>query len=291
MKQGMGAVLRVESDTEGPAPSSRFPGFHKLTLEQRLAELERRFGLSKEDLELLRSAETLPLATANTMIENAVGTFSLPLGLGLNLLVNGRDYVVPMAVEEPSVVAAVSFAAKIVREAGGFTADADEPLMIGQVQVTRYGDPDERRARRSARTRSRSSRWPTASTRRCCGGAAGRARSRSGCCPAPEGSRGEPLLVVHLLIDTQEAMGANLINTMAEGVAPLIEQITGGHVYLRILSNLADRRLARASCRIPLEALADFDLPGAGDRRGHQRRPAASPGPTRTARPPTTRAS
>ncbi|HZX42689.1 MAG TPA: hypothetical protein VFE93_12690, partial [Myxococcaceae bacterium] len=96
MKQGTGAVLRVDSDVEGQAPSSRFPGFHKLTLDQRLTELERRFGLSKEDLELLRSAETLPLATANTMIENAVGTFSLPLGLGLNLQVNGRDYLVPM---------------------------------------------------------------------------------------------------------------------------------------------------------------------------------------------------
>src|SRR6185503_19329338 len=99
-------------------------------------------GLSSEDLELLRSAETLPLGTANTMIENAVGTFSLPLGVGLNLRVNGRDYLVPMAVEEPSVVAAVSFAAKIVREAGGFAAEADPPRMIGQVQLTQYGDPE-----------------------------------------------------------------------------------------------------------------------------------------------------
>ena len=142
MKQGTGAVLRVDAGT-ADTPSSRFPGFHKLSLEQRLAELERRYGLSKEDLELLRSAETLPLGTANTMIENAVGTFSLPLGLGLNLQVNGRDYLVPMAVEEPSVVAAVSFAAKIVREAGGFSADADDSMMIGQVQVTRFGDPAE----------------------------------------------------------------------------------------------------------------------------------------------------
>ena len=261
MKQGTGAVLRVDGGPGEQTPSSRFPGFHKLTLEQRLAELERRFGLSKEDLELLRSAETLPLGTANTMIENAVGTFSLPLGLGLNLQVNGRDYVVPMAVEEPSVVAAVSFAAKIVREAGGFTADSDEPLMIGQVQVTRYGDPtiaaEKIRAHKEQILALANSFHPSMQRR---GGGARDVEVRL--LPAPEGSRGEPLLVVHLVIDTQEAMGANLINTMAEGVAPLIEQITGGHVYLRILSNLADRRLARASCQIPLEALADFDMPG-----------------------------
>jgi len=195
------------------------------------------------------------------MIENAVGTFSLPLGLGLNLTVNGRDYVVPMAVEEPSVVAAVSFANKIVREAGGFSAEADESLMIGQVQVTRYGDPTaatEKILAAKDQILALANSFHPDMVRR--GGGARDVEVRM--LPPPEGPRGEPLLIVHVLIDTQEAMGANLINTVAEGIAPLIEQVTGGKVYCRILSNLADRRLARAFCRIPVPLLADFDLTG-----------------------------
>jgi hydroxymethylglutaryl-CoA reductase len=261
-----GAVLRVDVE-QGEGISSRFPGFHKLTLEQRLSELQRRYALTAEELELLRTGDTLPIETANQMIENAVGAFSLPLGLGLNLKVNGRDYAVPMAVEEPSVVAAVTFAAKIVRGAGGFSADADDPLMIGQVQVTRYGDPtiaaEKIRDHKEQILALANSFHPSMQRR---GGGARDIEVRL--LPAPEGARGEPIMVVHLLIDTQEAMGANLINTMAEGVAPLIEQITGGHVYLRILSNLADRRLARASCRIPVDALADFDMTGADIAEG-----------------------
>src|SRR5499427_5687533 len=241
--------------------TSRLAGFYKLPIAERLNQISRMFRLTVEELALLQTPGSLHPDVANHMIENAIGTFSLPLGLGLNLQVNGRDYVVPMAVEEPSVVAAVSFAAKIVREAGGFTADADDPLMIGQVQVTRYGDPtiaaEKIRAHKEQILALANSFHPSMQRR---GGGARDVEVRL--LPAPEGSRGEPLLVVHLLIDTQEAMGANLINTMAEGVAPLIEQITGGHVYLRILSNLADRRLARASCQIPLDTLADFDMSG-----------------------------
>ena len=257
-----GALARNSVAPHEPRPSSRLPGFHKLTLKQRLDHLARSHGLSEEELATLHSPGPLPIATANSMIENAVGTFSLPLGLGLNLLVNGRDYLVPMAVEEPSVVAAVSFAAKIVREAGGFEAEADESLMVGQVQVTGYGDPTEAMERILAHREQilalANSFHPSMQRR---GGGATEVEVRV--LPAPEGARGEPLLIVHLLIDTQEAMGANLINTMAEGVAPLIEQITGGRVYLRILSNLSDRRLARATCRIPIAALADFDMDGA----------------------------
>jgi hydroxymethylglutaryl-CoA reductase len=166
-----------------------------------------------------------------------------------------------MAVEEPSVVAAVSFAAKIVREAGGFIAEADDSMMIGQVQVTRYGDPSEASrkllAGRDQILALANSFHPQLLRR---GGGAKDIEVRV--LPAPEGLRGEPLLILHVLIDTQEAMGANLVNTVAEGIAPLVQQITGGKVYLRILSNLADRRLARASCRIPVPLLADFDFPG-----------------------------
>src|SRR5688572_150149 len=240
--------------------TSRLSGFHKLPMEQRLEKLALMLRLSTEELQLLGAGALRP-DLANQMIENAVGTFSLPLGLGLNFTINGRDYLVPMVVEEPSVVAAVSFAAKIVREAGGFTADADPSMMIGQVQVTRYGDPTLARekvlgAREQILALANS--FHPAMVRR--GGGAKDVEVRV--LPAPEGPRGEPLLIVHILIDTQEAMGANLINTVAEGVAPLIEQVTGGKVYLRILSNLADRRLARASCRIPFRLLADFDMDG-----------------------------
>jgi hydroxymethylglutaryl-CoA reductase len=241
--------------------TSRLSGFHKLSMVERHEKLSQMLGLDEMDLAQLQGISALQPGLANKMIENAVGTFSLPLGLGLNLQINGRDYLVPMAVEEPSVVAAVSFASKIVREAGGFTAEADEPIMIGQVQLTRYGDPTEATKRiiaaKEALLALANSFHPSMVKR---GGGCKDIEVRV--LPAPEGPRGEPLLVVHLIIDTQEAMGANLINTMAEGVAPLLEQLTGGKVFLRILSNLADRRLARATCRIPVELLADFDMPG-----------------------------
>ncbi|WP_224250234.1 hydroxymethylglutaryl-CoA reductase, degradative [Hyalangium gracile] len=241
--------------------TSRLAGFHKLPMEERLAKLGQMFRLEEDEVEALRGVGALQPVLANQMIENAVGTFSLPLGLGLNMMVNGRDYIVPMAVEEPSVVAAVSFAAKIVREAGGFTAEADTSMMIGQVQVTRFGDPTEASAKildaKEEILALANSFHPAMVAR---GGGAKDVEVRL--LPAPEGPRGEPLLIVHLIIDTQEAMGANLINTMAEGVAPFIEQLTGGKVYLRILSNLADRRLARAMCRIPVPLLADFEMSG-----------------------------
>lgn len=242
------------------AITSRLSGFHKLPVADRLGTVSRMMRLTGEESAALHGG-ALTIETANQMIENAVGVFSLPLGLGLNMQVNGREYIVPMAVEEPSVVAAVSFAAKIAREGGGFNAEADDPIMIGQVQVTGYGDPsDAAKALTDHKEQllALANSFHPAMVAR--GGGAREIDVRV--LPAPEGSRGEPILVLHLYIDTQEAMGANLINTMCEGVAPLVEQLTGGKVYLRILSNLADRRLARASVRIPVEALADFNLPG-----------------------------
>lgn len=241
--------------------TSRMAGFHKLPLEARVEKIARMLQLSSSDVERLSGEGSLSTETANRMIENALGTFGLPFGLGLNLTVDGKDYLVPMVVEEPSVVAAVSFANKIVRESGGFSAEADDSMMIGQVQVTRYGDPARATeailAHKEQLLALANSFHPRMAER---GGGAKDVEVRV--LPAPEGAKGEPILVVHLLIDTQEAMGANLINTMAEGIAPLVEQVTGGKVYLRILSNLADRRLARAMCRIPLGLLADFDLEG-----------------------------
>jgi hydroxymethylglutaryl-CoA reductase len=245
----------------GESFTSRLSGFHKLPLSERLGALSRATRLSLEEVGALQGESGLSTSTANQMIENAIGVFGLPLGLGLNMQINGRDYIVPMVVEEPSVIAAVSFAAKIVREGGGFVAEADDPIMIGQVQLSAFGDPTEASRRileHKEHLLALANSFHPAMVAR--GGGAFDIEVRV--LPAPEGPRGEPIVVLHLLIDTQEAMGANLINTMAEGVAPLVEQITGGKVYLRILSNLADRRLARASCRIPVTALADFDMEG-----------------------------
>ncbi len=198
--------------------TSRLAGFHKLGLPERLSQISRMFKLDPDEAALLNGEGALAPHIANQMIENAVGTFSLPLGLGLNLKVNGRDFIVPMAVEEPSVVAAVSFAAKIVREAGGFTAEADDSMMIGQVQVTRYGDPEEASRKILAakdQILALANSFHPQMVRR--GGGAKDVEVRV--LPAPEGPRGEPLLIVHLLIDTQDAMGANLINTVAEGIS------------------------------------------------------------------------
>ncbi len=245
----------------GEVFTSRLAGFHKKPLADRLGAIARVTHLSAAEMDDLRGDQGLTVEFANQMIENAVGVFSLSLGLGLNMQVNGRDYLVPMAVEEPSVIAAVTFAAKIVRESGGFVAEADDPIMIGQVQVTNFGDPTVATkalvSHKEQLLAVANSFHPSMVAR---GGGARDIEVRV--LPAPEGARGEPLLVVHLLIDTQEAMGANLINTMCEGIAPLVESLTGGKVFLRILSNLADRRLARATCRIPVTALADFDMSG-----------------------------
>ncbi len=241
--------------------SSRLPGFYKLPLAERVAKLAELCGLTEQEATGLLSDAGLPLETADQMIENAVGVLGLPLGVGLNFLINGKDYLVPMAVEEPSVIAAVSLAAKIAREGGGFTASADDSLMVAQIQVTRFGDVEAAKARILAgqeQILALANSIHPALLRR--GGGAREVEVRI--LEAPEGPQAEPLLVVHVHIDTQDAMGANLINTVAEGVAPLVEKLTGGKVYLRILSNLADRRLARAECRIPVRRLADFGMSG-----------------------------
>jgi hydroxymethylglutaryl-CoA reductase len=263
--------------------SSRIVGFHKLTPAQRRDRVAELVGLEGAELEALCGRESLPLELANLMIENAIGTFSLPLGLGLNFTINGRDYLVPMAVEEPSVVAAVSFAAKLVRASGGFTGETTDPIVSAQVQVTEYGDPELAKARllgaREELLALANSLHPSLVAR---GGGARDLDVRI--LPAPEGPSGEPILVLHVHVDTREAMGANLVNTVAEGVAPLVEELTGGKVFLRILSNLTDRRLARASCRIPVHLLDDGEWRGADIARGiHQASRFAEADPYRAA--------
>jgi hydroxymethylglutaryl-CoA reductase len=234
--------------TERPV-DARIPGFYKLDLAARHAELRTRFGLTDDDLDVLANGAGLRWERADKMIENCIGVFGLPVGLGLNLRINGVDRVVPMVVEEPSVVAAVSNMARIVRDAGGFTGDADPPIMIGQVQVLDAPNPEaavaallDHRAHILARANAV---HPNMAAR---GAGARDIEVRRFDAPWP-------MLVLHLLIDCADAMGANAINAMAEGVAPLVESLTGGRVCLRILSNLADRRCARATCRVPVSLL------------------------------------
>src|SRR5881227_3733925 len=188
--------------------SSRLPGFYKMKMAERLRRLAEQLELSRDELEGLGESATLPLDNADAMIENAVGVLGLPVGIGLNFLVNGEDVLVPMAVEEASVIAAVWLAAKIVREGGGFKADADAPRMIGQVQVAELSNPE---AAKAAILRQKDSILAVANglhpAMKSRGGGAQDVEVRL----LPVGA--ETHAIVHLIIDTQDAMGANLINT------------------------------------------------------------------------------
>src|SRR5699024_1772351 len=209
----------------------------------------------------------LSIETANNMIENVVGTFQLPLGLGLNFLINGKEYVVPMAIEEASVVASASHIAKIVRDAGGFTTEATERVMIGQVQVVVCTDFHAAKKNvlenKQVILDAANDAYPSIQAR---GGGAENLDVRV--LNEESSSPYEKMLIVHLYVDTRDAMGANIINTMAEAVAPLIEELTEGKVYLRILSNYADKCLAKARCVIPPELLQTGDFSGEEVRDG-----------------------
>lgn len=229
---------------------SRIPGFYKLTQKERVQKLAEIFHLGQTEIDALSSQGALTLDQADKMIENVVGIFSLPIGLAMNFLINDKEYIIPMSVEEPSIVAAASSAAKIIREAGGFTTSSDEPIMIGQLQVVNCEDFEE--AKRNVLARKQEIIDLANRTEPCMlkrGGGAKDIEVRI------LGDEKEypyvKMLIVHLLIDTRDAMGANAINTMLEGVAPLVEEITNAKIYLKILSNLSDRRVARAKAVIP----------------------------------------
>ena len=223
--------------------SSRIPGFHRLSLDERRTTL----GLSPST-----NPGELPMLLAEQMVENLLGTYSLPMGVVMNLLINGSDRFAPMAVEEPSVVAAASNAAKMARAGGGFTAEADEPVMIAQILVTEVTDAA---AATEAIDRKAEQLLAIAD-------AAGPGLlSRGG------GSRGlevrwlgDGMLVVHLLVDCRDAMGANAVNTMAEAIGQQIARLAGGVLGMRILSNLADRRRVRVRCIVPFGALGGEDV-------------------------------
>jgi hydroxymethylglutaryl-CoA reductase len=235
--------------------SSKISGFYKLSPKERLALVKDFAGLSDEECDLLQNTGSLPLEAADRMIENVVGAFPLPLGIGVNFLINNRDYLVPMAIEEPSVVAAASYAAKMVREGGGFHASSTPPFMIGQIQVVDIADADKAKQRvleaKQEILEKANAQDPVLES---VGGGAKDLDAK-----VINTSVGA-MLIVELHVDCRDAMGANAVNTMAEAVAPNIERITGGRVYLRIISNLATKRLAKAWCTVPKESLGGEDV-------------------------------
>jgi hydroxymethylglutaryl-CoA reductase len=241
---------------------SRIAGFYNLTVAQRLSELAQRGELSTEDIAALSGQAGLTSEQADHMIENVVGIHALPLGIALNFIVNGREVLVPMAIEEPSVVAGASFMAKLARAGGGFIARADPPEMIGQIQLLSISDlPAARHAILEQKGRLLAEISDLDPVLKRLGGGPRDLEVR-----LIEESPIGAFLVVHLIYDVQDAMGANAVNTAVERLAPQLEAISGGKAHLRILSNLADHRLARAECTIPLSELA-FDAYLAEDVR------------------------
>ncbi|MCZ2099316.1 MAG: hydroxymethylglutaryl-CoA reductase, degradative [Anaerolineae bacterium] len=243
---------------EQPPSSSRLSGFYRRRRDERARIVAAWAGLTPDEQAALEGRAGLTAEQADHMIENVIGVYALPLGIATNFVINGRDVLVPMVVEEPSIVAGVSFAAKLAREGGGFTTSADDPVMIGQIQVLDVADLD------AAAARVLDAQDELLAEADCCdrvivdlGGGARGLEVR----PFPETPAG-PMLVVHLLFDVRDAMGANAVNTTVERLAPRIEALTGGRVSLRILSNLADRRKARAACTIPARALATETMAG-----------------------------
>jgi len=240
------------------ARTSRLPGFYKITVAERRALIGDVTGTDAREMERAFDGGGLDAETADKFVENVIGTYALPFGVALNVRVNGKDYVVPMVVEEPSVVAAASNAAKMVRDGGGFRAAVDPPLMISQVQITHVADPAGARERILAHKDeilARADRAAAGLVAR--GGGARDLEVR-----APESMREAQMIVAHVIVDCRDAMGANLVNGVAEAVAERIAELAGGRVGLRILSNLCDKRCVRVTCRVAASALATDDMAG-----------------------------
>jgi hydroxymethylglutaryl-CoA reductase len=252
---------------KGSAPaqkSSRISGFYRLSVDERRRALTAAGWLTPDGAAALARHAGFEEAVADTMSENVIGIHGLPLGLGLNFRINGQDYVAPMSVEEPSVVAAASNAARLALSGGGFSAEADEPLMIAQIQLLDVADfataRDALLAVRADLIDRANSVIPEMVRR---GGGVRELDVRlleetaSGC-----------MMAVHLIVDTRDAMGANILNTLAEAMANPVQKITGGRVGLRILSNLADRRKVRIRVRLPVSALEGEGFTGDQVRDG-----------------------
>jgi hydroxymethylglutaryl-CoA reductase len=239
------------------ARTSRLPGFYKVTVSERRSLVGDVTGVDAREFESALEAGGIDAETADKFVENVLGTYALPYGVALNVRVNGIDHVVPMVVEEPSVVAAASNAAKMIRQGGGFTADIDPPLMISQIQLIDVDDVDA--AMRAllahkAEILERADRAIPGLIAR--GGGARDVEVRA------LGVTEDRMMVVHVIIDCRDAMGANLVNTVAEAVADRLAEIARAKVGLRILSNLCDKRCVRIRCSIPASVLATDDMDG-----------------------------
>ena len=231
---------------------SRISGFYQRTMDERRAELARRTGLDEADVAGLVGG--LSHDIADKMIENVVGLYALPLAVGLNVRLNDQDVIVPMVVEEPSVVAAMSNAARMVREGGGFIGEADPPITTAQIQLWDVSDPDAAKAKVAAAAKeliqAANDAFPEI------------VKFGGGARELESFDRGEGLFVVHLHVDVRDAMGANMVNTMAEAISGRIAELASGRAGLRILTNLAERRCVRVACRAPAEMLATPDMAG-----------------------------
>jgi len=235
--------------------TSRIPEFYKKTLEERLNIVAEYAGLTQEEVALLKNFGNLDPKIADSMIENVIGAMSYPFAVAVNFLINGKDYLVPMVIEEASVVAAASNAARVMRRDGGIKSIATQPVMIGQIQVLGVKDPWHKRMiilEHKDEIIQKANEVDPVLVK--FGGGAKDVEAR-----VVEGPRG-PMIIVHLLVDVRDAMGANAVNTMAEKVAPMIERLTGGRVLLRIISNLADRRLVRSWVKVYKEDIGGEEV-------------------------------
>jgi hydroxymethylglutaryl-CoA reductase len=244
--------------------SALLPKLYSLPLNARLRTIQDYVGLESDALKGFQSGGGLTPELADHMIENVVGTYALPLGIAVNFQINGREFMVPMAIEEPSVVAGASYMAKLVGMSGGFIADADDSLMIAQIQILDISDLSKIESQiLENKTEILEEAKLVDPVLVNLGGGPKDLEVR----PFPNTPVG-PMIIVHLIIDTVDAMGANAANSIAERVTPTLEKITGGRAHLRILSNLADKRLARASCKIPADLLAFDEFSGDQVRDG-----------------------
>ena len=235
--------------------SSSISGFYKLSPKERLEAVRDFAGLSEEEVVTLANTGSLPMELADRMIENVIGVIPMPLGIAVNFLINDSDYLIPMAIEEPSVVAAASYAAKMVREGGGFHTSSTSPVMVGQIQVVDVKDPHAAQMRiiqsKEEILKKANEQDPMLVS------AGGGARDLEA---KIIGTTQGPMLIAELQVDCRDAMGANAVNTMSEAVAPMIERVTGGRVLLRIISNLATKRLVRAWCAVPKDAVGGEEV-------------------------------
>ncbi len=235
--------------------TSQISGFYKLNPKERMQIVKDFAGLTDEEAHILQSTGSLKLELADRMIENVIGAMPVPLGIATNFLINGRDHLIPMAIEEPSVVAGASYAAKMARVKGGFFTSSTEPIMIGQIQVIGIDKPYEAKkallAAKEDIIKKANEQDPMLVS---VGGGTKDLNAK-----VIQTSTG-PMVITELHVDCRDAMGANAVNTMAEAVAPMIERITHGKVYLRIISNLATERLARARTVIAKEAVGGEEV-------------------------------